>query len=136
MDALTELLMRHRDEIWEDPPNGVRTIRAAQLARLLHEAGWRRESSAEPSERVPAVAGVQPMRLGEYLTTRRTREVMVAAADGLLLDRSGWAPGYGEEVARWLTGLAEKLADGQLITDEEYGALALANAYLRGRGKP
>jgi hypothetical protein len=43
VDALTRLLMRHRDDIMTTGPNGVREVRAAVLARHLHDAGWRRQ---------------------------------------------------------------------------------------------
>jgi hypothetical protein len=43
VDALTTLLMRHRDAIMTTGPTGVREVRAAELARRLHDAGWRRQ---------------------------------------------------------------------------------------------
>lgn len=67
---------------------------------------------------------------GEYITARRSREVVTAAAERLALDDSR----YSAALTEWMTRQVSTMIDGMEINDAHRGALFLADVVLATDG--
>lgn len=71
-----------------------------------------------------------PLVRGEVLTRNRIKGILTIVADKLSDDQFEWSGGFGRQASRWLLSVAEQIEPKKVITDEQFGAILLANAYL------